>query len=188
VYQTWTAGIDANGRPLPLPHGERRPEGTEIHPGNQGGTNWWPPSYDADLGLIFVPAIEQGMVFFPSAMSTPRDTGKPFYTAIRALNAATGELLWEYRGEPRNDHPEIGGLLSTRSGLLFGGDAGRFFAFESKTGRQLWSVHTGGTMGAPPVAYAVNGVQYIAVATGRDLMAFALPQPTLTVQSAASRH
>ena len=135
VHQTWTAGIDPSGRPLPPAAVERKAQGYDVYPGNVGGTNWWPAAYDSERRLVFVPAIEQGMVFFPSARSWPRDNGKPFYTAVRALNAVTGKMVWEHKGEPRvGGWSETGGLLSTRTGLVFGGDVTTFFALDASTG------------------------------------------------------
>lgn len=175
VHQTWTAGIDENGRPKPPSEPNRRAEGYVVYPGNVGGTNWWPPAYDEARGLFFAPVIEQGMVFFSSKKSWPRPNGKPFYTAVRALDARTGRQVWEHRSEARLDVSEIGGLLSTASGVLFGGDLNTFFALDSQTGQRLWSIETGGLLAAAPVTYAVGGEQYVVVAAGRNLLAFALP-------------
>jgi alcohol dehydrogenase (cytochrome c) len=176
VQQTWTSGIDENGRPKPPAEPIRRPEGFVVYPGNVGGTNWWSPAYDAERGLFFAPVIEQGMVFFSSQKSWPRPNDKPFYTAVRALNAATGERVWEHRREERLEGSEIGGLLATQTGLLFGGDLNTFFALDADNGQLLWSVETGGRIGAAPITYAVDGEQYLFIAAGRDLLAFALPK------------
>lgn len=55
-----------------------------------------------------------------------------------------------------------------------------FFALDARTGALLWSVQTGGLIGAAPVTYAVDGEQYVVIAAGRDLLAFALPRRTST--------
>jgi alcohol dehydrogenase (cytochrome c) len=115
------------------------------------------------------------MVFFSSKKSWPRPNGKPFYTAIRALDAKTGRQVWEYRSEPRLDVSEIGGVLSTVTGVLFGGDLNTFFALDSQSGQKLWSIETGGLVAAAPVTYAAGGEQYVVVAAGKNLLAFALP-------------
>jgi alcohol dehydrogenase (cytochrome c) len=39
----------------------------------------------------------------------------------------------------------------------------------------LWKFQTGGSVSAPPISYALNGKQYIAVAAGSSMLAFALP-------------
>jgi len=174
VFQNWTGPFSAEGRPQMLEKAKYKREGQLIFPGNQGGTSWWPPSHDPTRNLFYVPALEQGMLFYPTAKSWPRDTGKPFYTAVRALNASTGELVWEHRNASRLEDTKVGGLLSTASGLLFGSDQSTFFAFDSMTGQVLWSMETGGRIVSAPVTYSVDGVQYVAIHAGRDLIAFAL--------------
>src|SRR5581483_4314419 len=90
AHQTWTAGLDSRGRPIPLTDQRVGVEGVSIYPGAKGATNWWSPSYDPDLDLVFVPVLEEGMIFFPSFHTLPSTGGRSFYTAVRALDAATG--------------------------------------------------------------------------------------------------
>jgi len=60
--------------------------------------------------------------------------------------------------------------------LIFGGDReGYFIALDAKTGKVLWKFQTGGGLSAPPVSYMYEGKQYIAVAAGSSMVAFALP-------------
>jgi len=177
VRQTWTDGLDSQGRPTPLSTSSRNREGSILYPGSVGATNWWSPSFDPALNLMFVPVLEQGMVYFASAASQPQAIGgRPFYTAIRALDAFTGRQIWEHR-QPRQVSNVMGGVLSTKGGILFGGDQGTFFALDSRTGTPLWSVETGGTIRAAPVTFSAGGEQFVAIAAGRNLLAFALPRP-----------
>jgi alcohol dehydrogenase (cytochrome c) len=177
VHQTWTEGLDPDGRPKPASNASRDREGFLLYPGYVGATNWWSPSFDPALNLMFVPALEQGMVYFRSLSSPPQTIGgRPFYTAIRALDASTGRRVWEYRREPRLVDNVMGGLLSTTGGIVFGGDQATFFALDSRTGSPLWSVETGGIIRAAPVTFAVGGEQFVAIAAGRNLLAFALPK------------
>jgi alcohol dehydrogenase (cytochrome c) len=58
-------------------------------------------------------------------------------------------------------------VVATGGGLVFGGDAaGRFRAFDQDNGKVLWEVNLGSPVTGYPIAYAVNGKQYIAVSTG----------------------
>jgi alcohol dehydrogenase (cytochrome c) len=188
VQQTWTDGLDENGRPRPIPKSAFDLEGTVIHPGNNGATNWWAPSFDSELNLTFVPVLERGMIFYPSVASTPSSTGTPFYTAVRALNAATGEVVWERRNKPRHSNPGTGGLMSTKAKLLFGSDEDTFFALDSRSGDLLWSIDLGGRINASPITYTVGQEQFVAIAAGGDLFALSLPSqsgsdvPVLTQQ------
>ena len=174
VHQTWTGPISDRGRPQPLQRAQYKHHGQLIFPGTHGATNWWPPAYNPALNLVYVPVLEQGMLFYPTPQSWPRDTGKSVYTAVRALDPGTGDLVWERRHAARLENTDTGGLLSTASGLLFGGDQNTFFALDAKSGQMLWSMQTGGKIDAAPVTYALDGVQYVAISAGRALIAFSL--------------
>jgi alcohol dehydrogenase (cytochrome c) len=174
--QNWTQGLDQKGRPIPLPRAGASVQGVSVYPGAKGATNWWSPSYDHDLDLVFVPVLEEGMIFFPSAQTLPSTGGRSFYTAIRALDASTGKLVWEHRQQLRAEDDNSSGLLSTRGGVVFGADHGEFFALDSRSGKLLWSVETGGVIYAAPITYTVSGEQFVSVISGHNLMTFALPK------------
>jgi alcohol dehydrogenase (cytochrome c) len=177
VRQTWTDGLDPQGRPRPLSDSSRTREGFVLYPGSVGATNWWSPSFDPALNLMLVPVLEQGMVYFTSGSSPPAPmSGRSFYTAVRALDAFTGKQIWEYRRPPRQVNNVMGGVLSTNGGVVFGGDQGTFFALDSRTGRPLWSVETGDTIRAAPETFLADGEQFVAIAAGRNLLTFALPK------------
>jgi outer membrane protein assembly factor BamB len=65
-------------------------------------------------------------------------------------------------------------LLSTSSGLVFGASGGVLFALDADSGRELWRLPLGGTTKSPPVSFAVDGHQVIAVAAGRALFVLGL--------------
>jgi len=70
----------------------------------------------------------------------------------------------------------MGGVMSTATGLVFfGDDAESFEAVDGATGKPLWHFNTGQTLHASPMSYAVAGKQYVAIASGTDIFAFALP-------------
>ncbi|HEY4212236.1 MAG TPA: PQQ-binding-like beta-propeller repeat protein [Steroidobacteraceae bacterium] len=189
VEQNWAERLDSHGRPIlrDAPTGssgaraggggdvDTSARGRPVFPGAKGGTNWWPPTYDPVLNRVYIPFLEQGMVFFPTAQTLPTTAGRSFYTGIRALDASTGERIWEHRQATRRVGNDTGGLLSTRGGVVFGSDQTRFFALDSRTGQQLWSVETGGTIMSAPVTYALKGEQMVTIAAGRSLLTFALP-------------
>ena len=177
AHETWTDSLDQQGRPTPLSDSSRHREGFVLYPGSVGATNWWSPSFDPALNLMFVPVLEQGMVYFTSGPSPPAPVGgRAFYTAVRALDAFTGKQVWEHRREPRQVNNVMGGVLSTNGGIVFGGDQGTFFALDSRTGKPLWSVETDGAIRAAPVTFLAGGEQFVAIAAGRNLLTFALPK------------
>jgi alcohol dehydrogenase (cytochrome c) len=67
------------------------------------------------------------------------------------------------------------GVLSTASDLVFAGSReGYFFALDARDGSLLWKANLGGNVASGPIAYAVNGRQYVAFSAGNSLFAYAL--------------
>ena len=90
---------------------------------------------------------------------------------VRALDLLTGRTKWEFVLKS----PPWAGLLSTAGGLVFGGsEEGNFFALASATGQPLWQFQTGGAIEANPIAYSLDGKQYIAIAAGHGIFVFGL--------------
>jgi PQQ-dependent dehydrogenase (methanol/ethanol family) len=54
VKVNWASALDAKGRPVQTP----QPFGSPTWPGNQGATNWYPPSFSPRTGLFYVSAWE----------------------------------------------------------------------------------------------------------------------------------
>jgi alcohol dehydrogenase (cytochrome c) len=62
--------------------------------------------------------------------------------------------------------------VATGGGLIFAGDtAGKFRAYDDRTGRVLWEQNLGSPVSGYPITFAVNGKQYVAVSTGPSLVA-----------------
>ena len=58
-------------------------------------------------------------------------------------------------------------MLATAGGLVFTGDGeGNLLAFDSGSGDELWSFQTGSGIRAAPVTFELDGIQYIAIASG----------------------
>jgi quinoprotein glucose dehydrogenase len=96
--------------------------------------------------------------------------------AIRNHPLLQGEALPERLGSPNSR----GGAMVTRSGLVFiGGGDGYLYAFDKKTGKELWRGKIPFENAAVPMTYRTrSGRQYIVVATGTGadnaLVAFTL--------------
>jgi alcohol dehydrogenase (cytochrome c) len=59
--------------------------------------------------------------------------------------------------------------------LFYGETGGGFAAVDARTAKTLWHFETGQGWKASPMTYAVNGRQYVAIAAGNSILAFALP-------------
>jgi alcohol dehydrogenase (cytochrome c) len=181
----WAKGIDGSGRPI-LSGRIPNAEGTYICPGVAGATNWFSPSYNPGTGLFYVVALEACNIYF--AKPKPFTKGETYYDTgtkvppdehaqkiLLALSVADGKVVWSYPQVGRGD--SWGGTLTTAGGLVFfGDDAESFEAVDGSTGRPLWHLNTGQGIHASPMSYAVDGVQYVAISAGSDIIAFALPR------------
>jgi len=92
---------------------------------------------------------------------------------LRALDIQTGRAVWEM---PQVGAAESwGGTLATSTGLVFvGEDSGMFMAVDAASGKPLWEFQTSQLWKASPMTYVFDGKQYVAVAAGQSILAFAL--------------
>ena len=58
--------------------------------------------------------------------------------------------------------------------LFTGTGAGDFLVLEAKSGKPLYSFYTGGSVGGGVSTYRVADRQYVAVASGSNIIAFGL--------------
>jgi glucose dehydrogenase len=150
-------------------------DGIVIAPGVGGGSNWSPAAVDEQAGRTFVAAMHWPSTYRAQEIAAAAD--KPavrffsiepvkegMYGLLSAIDLkAGGKILWQRR----MPEPLIGGTLATAGGLVFNGEGGGdFSAFDSATGETLWSFNCGAGVNAPPMAYAVDGTEYVAVAAG----------------------
>jgi len=196
VEVNWMSGFDEKGRPMRVPGKTPSVEGTSITPGNQGGTNYYSPSFSPHTGLFYIPSwvnytsiyvktkqeYTEGLQYGSGTPRSPIPFGRGAqnfrkedegYGAVRAIDPKTGERKWEFK---MSDITEAG-ILTTASDLLFsGGREGYFYALDARTGEPLWKASVGGSVTSSPMTYSVNGRQFVTVAAGNSLFAFALPQ------------
>jgi len=199
VKVNWASGLDANGRPIATP----QPAGVPTYPGIQGGTNWYSPSYSPSTGLFYLSTWENyGTIFegvkaeykegtrftgganvspVPGAENPTGARNGPVNTyteamasgGVVALDPATGDKKWKFEMHDVN----TSGILTTATDLLFvGGREGYFQALNARTGALLWKQNLGGEIIAGPISFQVDGKQYITIASGNNLFAFALKE------------
>ncbi len=180
----WASGIDANGRPVRTGI-EPTANGTLTCPGMIGATNWFSPSYNPSTHLLYFMALEQCELLFLKPQQFKE--GQELYAtgAKHAKGDFAQKILMAFDPEKRTfawRYPQFGsggswgGTVTTASGLVFfGNDSEAFEAVDAETGKSLWHFTTGQEMHASPMSYAIEGKQYVAIASGSDLFSFALP-------------
>ena len=200
VRQTWTDGLDAKGRPRVRAESVPTQQGTTVYPSVRGGTNWRSPSFDPESGLFYVAATDRGSIFFTLPNQPVDPNGQVLkgisswvpdedgMAAVKAIEATTGRLRWQYSRRPRRNLLDLGGLTSTAGHIVFGADFETLFALDADTGAELWHLEAGGEVLAAPVTYELAGRQYVAVAAGRSILAFALPAPVVQSGSLSPVH
>lgn len=169
----WAKGLDANGRPIINPAAEYWKNGT-----NKGlvqySHGWEALAYDPAAHTVFIPATVMPMQvsYDPKAVvgGTELDyyygsrAGLPVYGEVVAWDPVANKVKWR---APKAPLPMNGGLLHLAGGLVFQGMAdGRLVAYDSRTGKEVWSHQTGGAIRSAPSSVMIDGVQYIVIATG----------------------
>jgi alcohol dehydrogenase (cytochrome c) len=194
----WASGLHpTTGRPITTP----QPPGEPTFPGPAGATNWYSPSYSPRTGLFYLSAWENYSTVFAEGprityregqnftggnlTQTPGTATMPLlgrgiintwhegapHGVVMAIDPATATKKWTFEMHDVT----TSGILTTASDLLFtGGREGYFQALDARSGALLWKVSVGGEVAAGPMSYEVDGRQYVAVAAGHALFAYAL--------------
>jgi alcohol dehydrogenase (cytochrome c) len=181
--QTWAQGLDPNGRPIPVPGMAPTYEGILVSPPIVGATNWYSPAYSQQTGLFYVTSFDGEQEFFKrdeDYEEGERYTGgggryiqpmDAFHSSIRAINPATAEIEWEFPIMPRSS----AGITTTAGGIVFTGSAdGYFFALDAASGEELWHISLGARVHAAPMTYAIDGQQFVTIASGNVVYTFGL--------------
>jgi quinoprotein glucose dehydrogenase len=185
-------------------------------PGSGGGPEWGGGGFDPKLGYFIVNTNDMGSIeqlekkpggywgsttgpdsFFIDEQKHLMCQAPP-WGSLYAVNVNTGEIAWRKtfgvtdslpKAVQNTGRPSLGGPVVTATGLTFIGatDDSRFRAYETATGKEIWTVKLDHSAHATPVTYqAGNGKQYVAVVAtggsflrsppgGDSLVAFTLP-------------
>jgi quinohemoprotein ethanol dehydrogenase len=192
VTVNWATHIDMDtGRPVENDSRDFNKSGKSkwILPGPLGGHNWMAMSFNPNTGLVYIPAMESPLVFdvdhdfkatgrykyIEGGWNTGIEFGRllpllgehPDMPAnkgyITAFDPLTGKTHWM---REHSTHWN-GGTLSTEAGLVFQGNGdGYFVAYDASTGEEVWKVNTYTSTIAPPITYAIDGEQYVAIQVG----------------------
>ncbi len=173
----WASGIGPDGKPQTLPANRPTKAGVKGCPSVRGATNWYSTSFHPGTRLFYVMAVEDCSMYRQAqdgGYEGDRDTKDPGSKYLRAFDITTGETVWEI---PQFGPQEANysGVLSTAGGLVFYGETGGgFAAVDAKTGKTLWVFKATEPWKACPMTYTMNGRQYVAIASGGNILSFAL--------------
>jgi alcohol dehydrogenase (cytochrome c) len=199
VKVNWMETFDERGRPNQMP----QPPGMPTWPGNQGGTNWYSPSYSPHTGMFYVSAWEGYATIFggtpveyqegrnfgggvnrpfvpvPGAPAVPGIRRGPINNWTEAASTGAVLALDVATGEQKWKFPMTdvtdSGILTTASDVLFtGGREGYFQALDARNGSLLWKASLGAQIVSGPITYEVDGKQYVTAISGLSLCVFGL--------------
>ncbi|HSU88747.1 MAG TPA: PQQ-binding-like beta-propeller repeat protein [Terriglobia bacterium] len=182
---TWATGLTAEGKPNKVPNMEPTLDGKRVCPSLEGASNWYSTSFNPITGLYYVQTNDKCGIFTKVPVEWEAGKGfmggsfrqapdEPAQRVLRAIDIRTGKPAWEL--------PQLGavnswgGSLSTAGGVvIFGEDSGALMAADAMNGKPLWSFQTSQLWKASPMTYMFDNKQYVAVAAGSNIIAFALP-------------
>ncbi|MCZ6708986.1 MAG: PQQ-binding-like beta-propeller repeat protein [Gammaproteobacteria bacterium] len=185
---TWASHVDMEtGRPVELEQGNYDKEAKWVLPGPFGAHNWQAMSVDPETAVAYLGTHDAAYWFKidPTFQETgiykwrpgQANMGVDLETAdllegvtspitqgyLTAFDPLTGEMRWQNK----LDHYWNGGVVATAGGLVFqGGGMGHIYAYDKDTGERLWDFNTYTSIIAPPITYAINDTQYVAILTG----------------------
>jgi quinohemoprotein ethanol dehydrogenase len=180
---SWAYGLDANGRPLENPEARYIDAGVRLAPTGRGAHNWQPMSFSPQTGLVYLPVQQTfgdysrvaklevkdgftntGVTLVPHGDTVPPPELAGFTRGwLAAWDPVAQKEVWRIPVPGWRN----GGTLATAGGLVFWGQGdGKFEAFDAHSGQRLWSTDAGAAIAAGPMAYELDGEQYIAVMGG----------------------
>ena len=193
VYANWASGFSSAGRPQIVPGSNSSRDGSFfVYPTIGGGTNFQAPSYSPLTGWFYLQYAEGGQRYAsspepfepgkqyigrapkvdPAVGPKPNEPGRS--SGVKAIDPETGKTMWDVKTYQRT---LAAGVLATGGQILFAAlRDGNLAALDARDGRHLWHFQTGANIAASPMSYAVGGRQFVAIAAGHTLYAFALPQ------------
>jgi PQQ-dependent dehydrogenase (methanol/ethanol family) len=176
---TWASGIDPQTwLPHLLPANETTEQGVATCPAVRGATNWYSTAFNPATRLYYVMTVEDCTVYRKAedgGYSRYFDPASPAKKILRAFDIETGKVIWQI-DMPGPVQSNYSGVLTTAGGLVFFGEStGGFAAVDAKTGKYLWHFETNHAIKASPMTYAIDGRQYVAIASGANILSFALP-------------
>jgi alcohol dehydrogenase (cytochrome c) len=184
----WTDGIDPKtGKPVEYDPNKdlqtykigkpsRREQGQVLGcPNIQGGVNYFPTSYSSRTHLSYGGGIEGCSNVTPDPSN---DASGDFWLGGTYANAeeikgsvsAMDPTTNKKAAQQPMPHSVTSGVTSTAGGLVFTTTTdGTVYALDDQTLKPLWSFNTGSFSSAPPMTYAINGKQYVAVLIGGNV-------------------
>jgi alcohol dehydrogenase (cytochrome c) len=181
----WTKGIDQKtGKPVDYDPGKdiQSYAGVgnltpgeplkKVCPSQAGGNNYWPSSYSPKTRLLYIPTLSNCVTVTVDREKHTKERGwngglsqtaDRWESDLTAADPLTGEI----KKTVHLRYPNYAGTLATAGGLVFNALLdGTVAAYDDTTLDELWKINVGSGFSAPPMTFAVNGKQYVAIVSG----------------------
>ena len=189
----WTKGLDAKtGKPIeydrtkdvqtyiPETRSLRDNPNANVCPSFAGGIHWQPPSYNPVTHIAYATGLDgcaekKVQPARPVFGQTPAGAapGGPVFLGGSSANLISGSIVAIDTAGPKVlarrplPYENLSGVLDTAGGVLFTGHIdGAVAAYSDDKLEELWRFDSGIQIKAPPVAFAINGKEYIAILAG----------------------
>ena len=155
VKTTWASGYDLQtSKPILIPASQGGGRQWTVH-------NWWPMSYDALTGLVYIPTTDRHSD--TKAAVEAGESGEGLFGRLIAWDPVAESARWTVEEQIAVN----GGVLATAGDLVFQGQGtGEFAAYAADSGKKLWSIQTKSAIESIPVTFSVNGEQYVITSVG----------------------
>jgi len=187
TYMNWATAVDKiSGRPIETDFSRYKDKNIIIAPGPSGGHSWQPMAFNPVTKLVYIPVHFKNPYLYGHDLNW-KYSPRGWNTAIannpavptrqddkEPSSANPGRLIaWDpinHKEVWKADHVASywnGGVLTTAGNLVFQGTAeGKFIAYDAVNGTKVWEANVGSGVIASPIAYRVDGKQYISIAVG----------------------
>ena len=159
-----------------------------------GGSSFGSPAFSPRTGLLYVTGKNGAVSLTVNPVGDTLEPGpdsrghtesfdelsrvSPAYTpttTVTAYDPATGEEVWQQVLPALSSIGSSGNLVTAGDVVLQGTGAGEFYAFDARTGEELFKFDAPRPIRASPLTYQVNGTQYVSVVATNTVLTFGLP-------------
>jgi hypothetical protein len=142
----WAKGINAKGQPARDPTKDFDAGGALVSPANQGVTNWPPPAYSPDTGLMYVPTVDSYAMYYLTE-TDPRGAmglGGKEELALGTTQSYISAIDYKTGKTSGSTYPTLGGGLGagmlTTAGCCSPAMSQAICGHDAGNGKPLWRV------------------------------------------------
>jgi quinohemoprotein ethanol dehydrogenase len=160
-------------------------EMTILTPGNEGGNNWPPASYNPDTHMMYVCAQTgvEGVTADTIPLPNANQVGTEYNGSVRttgfnfgkntgtfsAFDVTTGKIVWQ-KVWP-GDSCYSGSAVTAGNVVFVGRNDGQLQGYNATDGTLLWSFQTGAGANNVATIFQRNGHEYVAFYAGGNALA-----------------